>query len=229
MRFVEFDAVRALMEGKRVVIVGSGPSVLRNKNGVIDSHDVVVRVNNYKLKSSGTGRRTDVHYSFYGRSIRKSASELRRDGVKLCLCKCPDGMPLTSEWHIRNGKINGIDFRYIYRMRKVFWFCDTYVPDTASFLKKFFMLESHVPTTGFSAILDVLDCKPKSIYLTGFDFFTSAIHNVNKPWIRNNPLDPIGHVPEAELAWLANNVDRHPIIVDNALAALLGKSTARAA
>ncbi len=211
--FVTKYQVRTFFEGKTVAVVGSGPGVLSNNPGFVDSHDVVVRVNNYRL-SIPTGWRTDCHYSFYGTSIRKTREELITDGVKLCICKCPDAKPIVSAWHERNGKLNGVDFRSIYKKRADWWFCPVYIPTTDNFMVKFILLNYHMPTTGFAAILDVLGFNPKSVYLTGFDFFRSAIHNVNQPWREKNLDDPIGHVPEAELLWLAQNLPSLPVTCD---------------
>lgn len=198
--------------------MGSGPGSLDNELGVIDGHDLVVRVNNYKLFPQ-TGSRTDVHYSFYGSSIRKSAEELRRDGVALCMCKLPNSKPLRSKWHEENGKPLGIDYRYIYRNRAGWWFCDTYVPSDDDFLWKFSLLDNHQPTTGFAAILDILSFEPGSVHLTGFDFFASGKHNVDEPWREKNADDPIRHRPDLELEWLRENV--HRFSADKGLSALL--------
>ena len=65
MRFVSRSEVRSRFEGKSVAIVGSGPGCAENEPGLIDGHDVVVRVNNYRL-TGGTGKRTDIFYSFFG-------------------------------------------------------------------------------------------------------------------------------------------------------------------
>lgn len=92
MRFLTLSEIRPRFEGKTVAIVGSGPGCVKNPGGYIDSHDVVVRISNYKLMP-GTGTRTDVYYSFFGSSIRKTAEELKRDGVTLCMCKLPDAKP----------------------------------------------------------------------------------------------------------------------------------------
>jgi hypothetical protein len=221
MRFVSQSEVAERIRGKTVAIVGSAPSVLKNPVGLVDSHDVVVRANNYRL-SAWAGLRTDVHYSFYGSSIRKSASDLRRDGVTLCWCKCPNSKPIESPWHEANGKLAGIDFRYIYETRRAWWFCDTLVPDDASFLAKFELLDRRIPTTGFAAILDVLACEPASVYLTGFDFFTSGIHNVSERWTPGNPNDPIGHRPDMEMEWLRQNLSRYPLKIDRSLRWALG-------
>lgn len=224
--FVSRAEVAPVFAGKHVAIVGSGPGVMDNAPGWIDGHDVVVRVNNYKLVPPATGARTDVFYSFFGRSIKKTEAELQADGVKLCMCKCPDAKFIESAWHRRNGKMNGVDFRSIYTFRWGFWFCDTYVPPVAEFMRAFDMLGRHVPTTGFSAILDVLSHQPASVYLTGFDFFESKVHNVNEPWRKRNDTDPIGHRPTAELAWLAANREAYPLRFDRQLEALLLKRAA---
>lgn len=210
MHFCDKEAVRKAFDGKTVAIVGSGPGSLENAPGFVDAHDVVVRVNNYKT-SEPTGSRTDVFYSFFGGSIKKSADDLKRDGVKLMMAKCPNAnldKIMDSEWHRRHKKMLGVDYRYIYEARKNWWFCDAYVPPTDEYMAVFNMLGRHIPSTGFSSIVAVLECSPASVYLTGFDFFSSRIHNVNEPWRPGNPDDPIGHAPEREREWLSKHLDR---------------------
>jgi len=139
------------------------------------------------------------------------------------MSKVPNSHAIDSEWHRRNDRMGGVDFRQLYRRRASFWFCDTYIPTTDEFLRSFRVLDGHMPTTGFAAILDVLDFNPKSVFLTGFDFFTSGLHNVNEPWRekKENLTDPIRHMPELERAWLIANMDKHPITVDRAMSALI--------
>jgi len=208
--------VRGVIGGKRVAIVGSGPGCLDNEPGFIDSHEVVVRINNYKLFSQ-TGRRVDVYYSYFGGAIKKTRYQLLDDGVKLCVAKCPNAQFMQSAWHRKNRKLNGIDFRMIYERRKGFWFCPTYVPTVEEFMSYFTLLGDHVPTTGFSALLDVLSCEPAEVFMTGFDFFDSGIHNVTERWRLQNVDDPIGHVPETERQWLAAHLSRYPITTDKRL------------
>lgn len=193
----------SILKGKRIALIGSGPGCLSNKPGFIDSHEVVVRVNNHKIGKQ-QGYRTDIHYSFYGASIRKTAQELKSEGVRLVMCKCPNGQFIDSDWHQKNNKQNGVDFSYIYRYRADWWFCDTYVPTLDEFMSGFNLLGGRVPTTGFSALLDLLSYEPESVYMTGFDFFASKIHNVNERWKPGDPSDPIGHAPEREKDWLVN-------------------------
>jgi hypothetical protein len=219
-RFINFEQAAESLRGKSIAVVGSAPSVLDNAPGFIDSHDIVVRVNNYKT-GAAQGTLCDVHYSFYGTSIRKRAEDLQADGVQLCMCKCPNARALESAWHEANNKINGIDFRYIYHNRKDWWFTDTFIPSVEHFLRGFELLGKHIPTTGFSAILDVLACEPGSVYLTGFDFFTSGLHNVDEAWKPGNPNDPICHRPDLEMAWLRKNLHKHPVSFDKKLGDML--------
>lgn len=226
MRFCDSATVRAAFAGKRVALVGSGPGVLDNARGFVDGHDVVARVNNYKT-GRAQGVRCDVHFSFYGASIRKTAAELKRDGVKLCVCKCPNGKFIDSAWHRSRGRMNGVDFAYIYRARRGFWFCDTYVPPMAQFLDWFDLLGGHVPTTGFAALLEILSHEPASVFLTGFDFFTSGLHNVNERWRPGDPTDPIGHVPGRERELLVEMMAQHSISLDPALTRIMAKGVPR--
>lgn len=218
MDFCNRPYVEDFFRGKRVAVVGSGPGSLDNEPGYVDSFDLVVRVNNWKCTEE-TGFRTDVAYSFWGGSIKKTKAEMQAEGVNLVLCKCPDSKFITSEWHEKMGKQLGTDFRYIYKTRQRFWFCPTYVPTTEEFLDSFNLLGQHIPSTGFSALLLVKSCHPKEILATGFDFFASRIHNVNEPWRPGNPEDPIGHAPERERDWLKANLDG--ITVDKRLREIL--------
>lgn len=223
MVFCDRERVREMIEGKFVALIGSGPGLLLNPPGFIDSHEIVIRVNNYALTGPVTGKRCDIHYSFYGTSIRKRVDELKRDGVKLCIAKCPNAKFMESDWHARNGKTRGVDFRYIYEERKDWWFCPTYVPTVDEFLEHFRLLNNHVPTTGFSALLDVLSFKPANCFLSGYDFFQSHIHNLSERWKPANPDDPIGHVPDAERAWFAANYPNLPVTMDETMAAALSR------
>jgi len=216
MRFLTRSETATRFAGKSVAVVGSGPGVLKNRIGFIDSHDVVLRINNYKITPQ-TGRRTDVFYSFFGTSIKKTARELKEHGVTLCMSKIPDAHAIQSDWHQRNGMMIGVDYRPHFQKRADWWFCDTYIPTVEEFLSTFHLLGRHVATTGFSAIVDVLSFRPRSVYITGFDFFRSGIHNVNEKWRPGRADDPIKHVPEIELKWLADNASRHPVSFDAVL------------
>ncbi len=219
--------VEGLIEGKSVALVGSGPGSLDNPAGFVDSRDVVIRVNNHKC-GTGPGFRTDIHYSFYGASIKKTADELKAEGIKACWSRLPDCEFMQSEWHRRRGKQMGVDYRPHYERRKDWWFCPTYCCTVQELQDKFDLLGGHMPTTGFSALLDVLSCKPRNVYVTGMDFFQTGIHNVNERWKPGHPGDPIGHRPDLEREWFIHNVERLPITMDALLAqAVSGKVALR--
>jgi hypothetical protein len=220
VRFITFAEAAQRFAGRTVAIVGSAPSCAANAPGFVDSHEVVVRINNYKL-GNGQGFRTDAFFSFFGNSIRKSREDLQRDGVTLCMAKCPNSRPIESKWHEERGKLHGIDYRYIYEARRAWWFCDTFVPDDAHFLRGFDLLGRHQPTTGFAAVLDVLAARPRSVYLTGFDFFRSGVHNVDEKWRAGDPGDPICHRPDLEAVWIAEAAKREPLRFDRTLEKLM--------
>jgi hypothetical protein len=192
-------------KNKRVVIFGSAPNCLNNKGSEIDKYDYIIRVNNYKIKGfeEQVGTRTDVHYAFYGSSIKISKEALKQEGMKFHMCKCPNAFCFNHnvDWDPHN---RGSDFRWIYRNRKNYWIAPVYVPTKEDFMKYFNMLDGHVPTTGFSCILDLMQCGPKELYITGFDGFKTKIHNVNERWRdkSNKRQDPIAHQPEKEMMLL---------------------------
>lgn len=218
---MDWSEVVERFRGKRVAIVGSAPSCADNAPGFVDSHEVVVRIQNYKT-GEGQGFRCDVHYAFYGTSVRNKVEDLKRDGVKLCMCKLPNSKPLHSDWHVKNNKPHGVDYRYIYKDRRGWWFCDTFIPDDERFLAKMRVLDGRQPTTGFAAILDVLECEPKSVFLTGFDFFSSGLHNLNEPWRPGNPADPIGHDPKRESTQIGILARTGRVTMDRRLSEIVG-------
>lgn len=199
-----------IFKNKRVVIIGSAPSgASYNYSENIESYDEVIRVNNYKTRgidkrgkvydyTKSLGVRTDWHYSFYGGSIRKSQEELKADGIKGHLCKCPDEECHVTKWHIKVNQIQGGDFRPLYRRRKDFWIAPVYIPDKDHYMELFNLLGKHVPSTGFACIWELIQCRPKELYITGFDFMNTPVHNVDEPWLKGRADDPIGHDWTAE-------------------------------
>ena len=204
MEFVTREYCKEFFKGKSVALFGSAPSCYDNDSRAIDKHDLIVRVNNFVFEGheEQVGHRTDVFYSFYGSSIKKDAEALHRQGVKLCMSKLPNDKPFSSSWHERNNMPYGVDYRYIYKRRASWWFCETYVPETERFMELFNLLDKHQPTTGFSAIWELLSYDIASIYITGYDFFRSGMHNGNQKWRSKNHDDPFKHEPEKEAQLL---------------------------
>lgn len=226
-RFVTYEELHKRFFGKKVAIICSGPGCLDNTAKFIESHDVVVRVQNYSLegRQDKLGSRTDVHYSFYGGSVKKPKEALIKEGVQVCMAKCPDadcGGPgdfMESKWHQEHNKPEGVDYRYIYKRRASWWFCDTYIPTKDRFKSYFKLINHHQPTTGFACILDFMSFEC-DIYLTGYDGFKSGIHNINEPWHEKNTTDPFCHAPWLELQYL--KAYQGPIKFDKRLSHIIG-------
>ena len=214
MKLLKFDDIKNTFSGKKVAIFGSAPNCLENDGKEIDKHDYVIRVNNFKIFPEKTGKRIDVHYSFYGSSIRTTKESIK--DIKFHMCKCPNDFCFDHNvpWDPHN---RGSDFRWIYENRKDFWLAPVYIPTKERFMKYFDYLGGHVPTTGFSCILDLIDCEPQELYITGFDGFKSGLHNINERWrdkskVRN---DPISHIPEKETKLLKIFKEKHAFIRSN--------------
>jgi hypothetical protein len=224
--YIDLNNVKERFKDKEVIIIGSAPSCLQNTRNFVESFDEIVRINNYKTKgidkrgnhydyTDKVGERTDYHFSFYGGSVKKTQADLRK--IKAHLCKCPNDVCHITEWAKQNGQIQGGDFRPLYRRREGFWVAPVYIPEKYHYLKLFRHLDDHVPTTGFYAIWEIMRCKPKRLYITGFDFFSSGVHNVDEKWKAGKKEDPICHVPEKEKeilkAWYRDNdwfeIDMH--------------------
>jgi hypothetical protein len=214
MEFVDIEYCKEFFRDKTVALFGSAPSCYNNDCKAIDKHDLIVRVNNfvYNGHQEEVGHRTDVFYSFFGSSVKKDIADLKNQGVKLCMSKLPNDKPFESEWHKANNMPYGVDYRYVYKKRAPWWFCDTYVPETEHFMELFNLLGQHQPTTGFSAIWELLQYDIKSLYITGYDFFRSKMHNGNQKWRAKNHDDPYKHVPEREAQLLGEWAKSDPRI-----------------
>lgn len=212
-KFLSFSEIIQELWAERICIVGSGPSILDNPDGLIDSFPWVIRINNYKVLDNRTGKRTDIVYSYWGNAMRKTAQDLMNDNVKFLMCKCPN------EWCHNDGA--GGDFRWIYKQRGNFWGYPVYIPKKDDYMKYFDLLGGHVPSTGFACILDIMQISNVKVYLTGFDFFESKIHNLNEPWRLKHPDDPIGHVPDKEKEYVKKLFKKGKIEVDKHLRKIL--------
>lgn len=210
---------RNLIKGKRVCLVGGGPSALNNRAGYIDSFDTVVRVNQFKLTGNNTGRRVDVHFSFFGNSVKTNRLELINAGCKVCVIKSPPWKVIHSEWKANKSSRSAINPEYIYRAREKWWPCPAVIISEDELLSDFFMLGGHVPTTGFSAMMAILRRYPAILYMTGFDFFESGKHNLNERWEGIDSRNPIRHRPDLEYEFIKGN--RDGIIFDTSLSRAL--------
>lgn len=177
---VDEKYIEDFFEGKRVLVLGSGPNVRNLEARFMETFDLIVRANNYQTFNSC--KRTDIYASFFGKSIRKKPRCLLGDGCKLLMCKCPEGEIVVKN---KDGTINNKlsdNYDWIYEYRRDF-FKDIglpyYIPPTKNFNENN-ALVGQICTTGVSVILDVLRCNPKYLYFAGFDFAMSGLHDIKK-------------------------------------------------
>jgi len=209
MKFSEF-VIANYFKGRSVIILGSAPCVVNADEEYLSKFDVIVRVNNYEPFNKC--KRTNVYYSFFGRSILKVKERIEKHGK-------PDFLffkyPFDFNWtkHTKGIEVAGKsgDFRFVQKLRhqKLSQY-DYFVQTQANFLSNFFAVGS-IPTTGVSAIFDILRYQPSELHIAGFDFFKSKKHNIDQVWL---PQDGQGHDFDSE-EWLIeslmlNNLLKYP-------------------
>lgn len=164
-----------IRSNKSLLIVGGGPSAKIKSEEWYNSFDFIMRMNNYKKTNNS---RTDIYFSYFGKNIRKSAEELKADGVKLLVNKCPNA-DMTEKLSCYN--VDMTDYRWIYEYRKDWWFCLTFCQTEEELLYQVKMLGGFMPTVGLSAILWALKYI-EPVTIIGYDCFESGLHNLNERW-----------------------------------------------
>lgn len=160
---------------KSVVVLGSAPCVVNAGATYLSEFDVIVRVNDYKIYNDCN--RVDVHYSYWGRSIKYSMSH---SGGAVVMCKYPNAVFKSKKYVAGHSG----DLRDVYAMRAREMRDDMimYIPHIDDFLSNYNLVGA-IPTTGVSAVLDVLRFNPRKLHAAGFDFFVSGRHNISDVWI----------------------------------------------
>ena len=180
------DKLIDFIKNKKLLIVGGAPSAINKNQEWYDSFDIIVRVNNYKKVNSD---RTDIFFSYFGRNIKKSKEELIEEGVKFLINKCPNA-DMTEL--LKNCEIQDKDYRWIYKLRKDWWFCPLISLTKEELLEQIEILGGFMPTVGLSSILFFLKFE-NPITIIGFDCFDSGVHNLNERWDGSG-----GHAPNKE-------------------------------
>lgn len=163
------------LEGARIAIVGNAGYLGGQRQGAtIDEHDLVVRMNNFRVTGfeDAVGSRVDVFLSnFYVPDIDFTNPDIRL--ARWIVSSRPNTF--------RKPKQHNLDLRYgehltdgLHRLgaRRV------YVPSLAYVLSVARTLRD-TPTTGLMGLLlavDVLLSRAASIYVTGFSFFEGKSH-----------------------------------------------------
>jgi hypothetical protein len=138
-----------LVKNKNVVIVGPAHHLTGSNFGkIIDSYDVVVKINGllYNKNPKDYGARIDVLTTNleFIRNNQLTDDLLIKKGIKFILCK-----------RIFNNETQ-IPFKVLR------------TPDHKLFEN------SPAPLNGINAINEIINNKPKELFITGFDFYTSG-------------------------------------------------------
>ena len=181
--------LRRLVRGKRVCITGPSKCVLRNPPGLIESYDIVVRLNStwpvQPERHARMGERCDVWYyccnqSAYGREIAKIVSVDDLAGLNFVrlmphvnhkpvsyffrqMCSADghlDVLEPTSEYLTISGMIRTHSIPH----------ADFQHNSTMRYLKRHQERHDRPVNTGFFAICELLDCDPAELYITGITF-----------------------------------------------------------
>jgi hypothetical protein len=68
--FIDLTNLKNFISGKNIILVANSSDLLKNKNGrLIDSYDIVIRFNSFKLDEEYTGKKTTIHTSVYLQDI----------------------------------------------------------------------------------------------------------------------------------------------------------------
>jgi hypothetical protein len=202
-----------IIKDKSILILGSAPSVELLTADFMESFNLIVRINNYRVFNECA--RTDIYYSMLGGSIKKSCADLKNEGCKFIFAKNPFGDYIVND---KNGKINilkSLRFEATYRRWREHWFELPYYLQTIENWRWLNDQIGQITTTGLSAIVDIYRFNPSNIHLAGFDFFSSGMHNGYfhhlKPW-------PKHHDFKGEMLFLRNFIStRKNITCDNTM------------
>ena len=155
------------LKGKKVVLVGPSKTLTMQESGqLIDSYDVVVRLNNMlnipKEMEKHLGTRTDVVYATLDDPPKKMAIDCLKNKVKFLSTSYP-----RDEWFFPSRMSKNV-----IKLRQVNKFKTVLLPSQPYFsIKK---NNKTRPNTGFSAIIDLLSSNLSELYIIGVDFYRSV-------------------------------------------------------
>ncbi len=68
--FIDLEKFKSFIFDKRIILVANSSDLLKNKNGsLIDSYDIVIRFNSFKIDKIHTGEKTTIHASVHLQDI----------------------------------------------------------------------------------------------------------------------------------------------------------------
>jgi len=182
------------ISGKNIALVGPGKNLInRNCGDEIDKHDLIVRTNRgcelIEKYSNDIGSRTDVLYSCLIEQNENAGYWdekviVDKYNVKY-LCTTPNmtmkGIASQTILH------NMVDKAKYERLKDII---PCRIVDHVFFTQLALQISCR-PTTGYTAIYDLLQYNPKKISIYGFDFYYSGWINEYKKDMKNMSIDQV--------------------------------------
>jgi len=196
------------IKGKRVCIVGPANYLLGSSRGeLIDSYDIVVRINTAhfaypfsEMLAQDIGSKFDMlfigaHLESQERYKATYVESMLKSSVA-CIAHSP------FHWNTGFSVFEKCDNKLIH-----IWEMDMF-----ECAKK--KLGGNQPRTGFFAMLNVLSCDPKEVFVTGFTMYHGGGHMFLEyhPLVTLEPINP-NHNSIREIVWLKELREEHPNLV----------------
>lgn len=191
MKINSWNQVKKFSRVDSIAVIGNAPSALDYRIGhLINSCDYVIRINNYHVTpeyQEFVGKKTDVYMShFYKKEKVKTLPELKEDDVKMIWATKPYSNYVSRWKKDIEAAIEEFQPYSIYVPGLSDFFSVSSKSDAKNLMRYILFLllgpnifkilgyKWPVPSGGLMAILLATRLRPQKIYITGFNFFTSA-------------------------------------------------------
>ena len=167
------EKLKNIIKNKNVVIVGPSSQIdVHGDAEFIDSHDVVVRVNNCTIDEKHRGVKTDIVY-FDGGHTRLTDHILHRGAELHIVFAYPRHLWFSNRFEQTHSALNQMGKQYSVVDEK--WY------DEFNANMNTPKLDIDVrPNTGTIAIFNVMSFDPKSLHIVGMDFHAHGYEKQNK-------------------------------------------------
>jgi hypothetical protein len=216
LKINHWNELRGSFDG--IAVVGNAPSALGYEIGrSIDSRDCVIRMNNYRLSEEFApciGSRTTVFVTnCFPMDLRKTQNDLLEDKVKMIWAAIPLSDRLV-RWpqYLETAEKRFSEFElYVPSLEDIL----AVTPEEDSLWNRWLrrLLLGHaelVPSSGLVAIALALKLEPKSMLISGFDFFSGKQAYYYSPAVLSKDWGLTHHHFEKEPGALAKLILCHP-------------------
>ena len=162
-KFKKYEEFQKLLENKKICLVGPAEYLdkeFENHGKIIDSYDVVIRVNNFiNIDDSlfkNFGKRIDILFTSLWYDLR--ATNCHEEAYS------KEKINKSLLIYYQNGRLRKLFFSFFLTNDNI-TICEQPKKNSDELLK----LIEH-PTTGMIAIFECLKCSPEELYITGFTF-----------------------------------------------------------